>query len=99
MPQRLTADEMEALDRLPAEVAPVRKSVRVRADAERAFRVFTERMDSWWPRTHHIGGSPMKEVVVEPRAGGAIYTKQEDGTNCPWASVVAWEPPRRFVFA
>ena len=78
---------------------PVRKSIRVRASADRAFRVFTEEMDSWWPRTHHIGSSPMKRVVVEARQGGAIYSDQEDGTACPWATVLAWEPPHRFVMA
>ena len=80
-------------------IEPVRKSVRVRCDAARAFRVFTSEMDSWWPRTHHIGSSPMQRVVVEPRAGGAIYTDQEDGTVCPWGTVLVWEPPLRFVMA
>jgi len=82
-----------------AMLEPVRRSLRVRATPERAFKVFAEEMDSWWPRSHHIGNSPMKAIVVEPRAGGAIYTVQEDGAHCPWASVVAWEPPHKFVFA
>ena len=83
----------------PQLVEPVRKSVRVKAPAARAFRVFAEQMDSWWPRTHHIGNSPMRRVVVEPRPGGAIYTEQEDGTGCPRGSVLAWEPPHRFLMA
>ena len=78
---------------------PVRRSIRVRASAERAFQVFTRDMDSWWPRTHHIGNSPMKRVVVEGRAGGSVYTEQEDGTVCPWGTVLTWEPPQRFVLA
>jgi uncharacterized protein YndB with AHSA1/START domain len=78
---------------------PVRKSIRVRATAERAFHVFTTEMDSWWPRTHHIGSSPMKRVVIEARPGGSIYTEQEDGTSCHWGSVLRWEPPHRFVMA
>ena len=81
------------------EVEPVRKTVSLRASAARAFLIFTEAMDSWWPRTHHIGGSPMKKVVVEGRRGGAIYTDQQDGTRCPWGTVLAWEPPHRFVMA
>lgn len=80
-------------------IEPVRKSVRVRCDVARAFAVFTTEMDSWWPRSHHIGSSPMEHVVVEPRASGAIYTGQEDGTVCPWGTVLAWEPPFRFVMA
>jgi uncharacterized protein YndB with AHSA1/START domain len=94
---------MDQVTTLPSEqlgaVEPVRKSVRVRAGVEKAYRVFTEGMDSWWPRTHHIGSSPMKRVVVEGRPGGSLYSEQEDGTSCPWGSVVAWEPPHRFVFA
>jgi len=100
MPERKMNEETMIL---PAErrieVEPVRKSIRVRAGVERTYRVFTEEMDSWWPRTHHIGSSPMKRVVVEAREGGVIYTEQEDGTNCPWGSVVAWQPPHRFVLA
>ena len=84
---------------LEGALEPVRKNIRVRASAARAFQVFTEGMDTWWPRMHHIGSSPMKRVVVEGRPDGAIYTDQEDGTACPWGTVLVWDPPHRFVFA
>ena len=80
-------------------LAPVRKSIVVRASVERAFRVFTEGMDSWWPRTHHIGASPMRRAIVEPRRGGRCYSEQVDGTECDWGTVLAWEPPYRLVMA
>jgi uncharacterized protein YndB with AHSA1/START domain len=99
MPERQMDFDASSVPAAVVEVEPVRKSIRVKAGVERAYRVFTEEMDSWWPRTHHIGNSPMKRVVVEGRAGGAIYTEQEDGTACPWGSVTAWEPPHRFVLA
>jgi hypothetical protein len=86
--KQMTADPASEAMEIP-EIEPVRKSIRVHASAERAFRVFTEEMDSWWPRTHHIGNSPLKRVVVEGRVAGAIYSEQEDGTICPWGSVVA----------
>jgi len=78
---------------------PVRKTVRVRASAEKAFRVFTECCDAWWPRTHHIGKSPMKKILIETRRGGRCYTEQADGSECDWGTVLIWEPPRRFVMA
>lgn len=81
------------------EAAPVLKTIRVKVSAEHAFRVFTEGIDSWWPRTHHIGNSPMKKIIVEGRVGGRCYSEQTDGTECPWGSVLAWDPPRRFVMA
>ena len=82
-----------------AEETSVRKSVTVKASVEKAFRVFTEGFDSWWPRSHHIGKSPMKKAILEGHAGGRCYTQQEDGTDCDWGKITVWEPPSRFVMA
>src|SRR2546423_6570595 len=80
-------------------LAAVRKSVTVNATPKEAFQVFTEDFDSWWPRSHHIGKSPMKKAIIEGHRGGRCYTEQEDGTQCDWGSVLAWEPPRRLLIA
>ena len=88
-----------APDSSSASIAPVRKSVTVRAEQADAFRLFTTEIDSWWPRSHHIGTSPMKRVIVEQKAGGRCYSEQVDNTECDWGSVLAWDPPRRFVMA
>ena len=77
----------------------VRKSITVAASVERAFDVFTSGFDSWWPRTHHIGTSPLEKAVIEPGVGGRCYGRSVDGTDCPWGRVVAWDPPHRFAFA
>lgn len=79
--------------------APVRKSVLVRAAPERAFEVFTAGMSRWWLKTHHIGASPLKDAVIEPRPGGRWYERGEDGAECDWGRVLVWEPPRRVVLA
>lgn len=81
------------------QAAAVRKSITVNADPQHAFDVFTAEFDLWWPRSHHIGKSPMTQAIVEPRVGGRLYSRQEDGTDCQWGSVLVWEPPRRFVWA
>jgi uncharacterized protein YndB with AHSA1/START domain len=80
-------------------VAPVVKSITVKASVEHAFRVFTEGFDTWWPREHHIGKSPMKKAIIEGFVGGRCYNEQTDGTDCPWGSILAWDPPHRFVMA
>jgi uncharacterized protein YndB with AHSA1/START domain len=84
---------------MTATEAPVRKSITVKASVERAFQVFTEGFDTWWPRQHHIGKSPLKKAIIEGFAGGRCYSEQVDGTDCPWGEVMVWEPPRRFVMA
>jgi len=77
----------------------VRKSVTVDVAVDKAFRLFTEGMDRWWIREHHIGESELKEVVLEPRAGGRWYEIGVDGAECQWGHVLRWEPPDRFVLA
>lgn len=80
-------------------IPPIHKTVMVKATVERAFDMFTSGFDSWWPRSHHVGSSPMKRAIVEERANGRCYTEQEDGTECDWGTVLVWEPPHRFVMA
>ena len=77
---------------------PVRKSVLVDAPVEDAFEVFTEDVDSWWPRTHHIGKTAMTRIVFEGREGGRCYSEHVDGTVHDFGQVTGWDPPRRFQF-
>jgi uncharacterized protein YndB with AHSA1/START domain len=82
-----------------AHAATVRREIVVEAPAERAFRVFTERLDEIKPRDHNLLTSDIDVTVVEPRAGGRIYDRAVDGSECEWATVLAFEPPARVVFS
>lgn len=79
-------------------LAPVRQSVMVPLSQERAFALFTEGYNTWWPG-HHIGTAQMAEAVLEPRTGGRYYERDVDGTECEWGKVLVCEPPRRIVVA
>jgi Activator of Hsp90 ATPase homolog 1-like protein len=78
-------------------IAPVRKAVVVEASPARAFEVFTDGIDAWWPKTHTIGATPVTKSVIEPFVGGRWYTRHEDGTEVVVGHVRAWEPGARFV--
>jgi uncharacterized protein YndB with AHSA1/START domain len=80
-------------------IEPVRKQIIVAASQVRAFRVFTEGMDRWWPRKHHIGTSPLARQVLEPKLGGRWYAISQDGSECDIGKVLSWEPPHRLVLA
>jgi uncharacterized protein YndB with AHSA1/START domain len=77
----------------------VRKAIVVEAPVERAFKVFTERFDAIKPKEHNLLGVPIVETVFEPRVGGHIYDRGEDGSECRWARVLAFDPPTRVVFS
>ena len=82
-----------------AQEATVHQAIVVEASIDRAFRVFTEQMDKIKPREHNMLGVDIEETVFEPRAGGRIYDRGTDGSECEWASVLAYEPPDRVVFS
>jgi hypothetical protein len=75
----------------------VRRSVIVTASPQRAFDVFTSAIDTWWPRSHHIGEREQFTAVVEPRVGGRWFERGDDGSECDWGHVRVWEPPARVV--
>ena len=79
--------------------APVRKSVRVGAQPQRAFKIFTDGMGRWWPKSHHIGAADLDALVIEPKAGGRWYERGVDGSECDVGRVLVWEPPARLVLA
>jgi uncharacterized protein YndB with AHSA1/START domain len=76
----------------------VRKAVSVQAPQEVAWRVFTEKMSTWWPLANYkIGKANAVEAVIEPRVGGRWYECGDDGSTCDWGRVLSWEPHSRLV--
>lgn len=71
----------------------VLKTIRVNVPMERAFSVFVEQMEAWWPQTHHIGKIPFVAIFIEPRVGGRWYERNANGEDCDWGTVLAWDPP------
>jgi uncharacterized protein YndB with AHSA1/START domain len=82
-----------------AAAAVVGKKIVVDASIERAFRVFTDRFGDFKPPEHNLLGAPITETVFEGRVGGHIYDRAEDGSECRWARILAYDPPTRVVFS
>lgn len=78
----------------------VRRVINVKAPPDVAWRVFTEKMGTWWPLGRYkIGKVPAVDAVLEFRVGGRWYERGEDGSTCDWGRVLAWEPPSRLVLS
>jgi uncharacterized protein YndB with AHSA1/START domain len=83
-----------------ADANTLRKVVNVKAPQEVAWRVFTEKMGSWWPlATHKIGKAKALGAVIEPYVGGRWYERGDDGSTCDWGRVLSWEPYSRLVLS
>jgi uncharacterized protein YndB with AHSA1/START domain len=82
---------------------PVRKTITVKQSVADAFALFTGRIGAWWPQA----GDPVspgppttpRTPVLEPRPGGRIYHRSDDGTIIYSGEVLVWEPPHRLVLA
>ena len=65
-----------------AAAAVVRRQIVVEAPIDKAFAVFTERFGDFKPPEHNLLASPIAQTVFEPRVGGSIYDRGEDGSEC-----------------
>ena len=82
-----------------APTAPIHRVISVSWDQATAFDRFTMDFAKWWPRySLSIGGSRVKNVVFECRAGGEIYEEHHDGTRFRWGTITELDRPRRVSF-
>lgn len=77
----------------------VNRSITVDASQQRAFDAFTKQFGDFKPKEHNLLASPIAETTFEPRVGGHIFDRAEDGSECRWARVLAYDPPDRVVFS
>ncbi len=79
-------------------IEPLRLSFEVSCPAEHAFRTWTERISTWWPKSHTVSGDAGLAVVLEGRPGGRIFERTPSGQEIDWGEVVEWEPPLRLTY-
>src|SRR4051794_29903554 len=77
----------------------VRRQIVVDAPLDKAFATFVERFGDFKPPEHNLLAAPITTTTFEPQVGGHIYDIGEDGSECRWARVLAYEPPDRVVFS
>lgn len=66
----------------------VQHQVRVRCSRDRAFRLFTRKVDAWWPGGHRtLGDSTMS---LEPE--GLLVERRGDEERV-WGQVLTWQEP------
>ena len=75
---------------------PIIKSIEVPCSQEKAFEVFLNKMDSWWPldrfTTSAMAGAPAKSIRVEAKQGGNIVEIGSDGAETLWGTIKSYDP-------
>ncbi len=81
-------------------VAPVEKTLSLRASPARAFAHFTDNIAQWWPLAEHsLSHDNARGLVFEAKRGGRIYEIDSAGREREWGCVKECEPPHRVVFS
>jgi uncharacterized protein YndB with AHSA1/START domain len=80
-----------------ASATSVYTTVTVEAPLADAFNVFTEGIGTWFPPEYNLLPVPIAERVFEPFAGGRVYDRGTDGSECHWGLVLVYEPPTHVV--
>ena len=62
-------------------IAPIVRSVQVKAAPARAFDLFTSHIEHWWPKGRTIGKAPHVALVLEPWAGGQWFERDANGNE------------------
>ena len=83
----------------PADQKVVHRQIVVNAPIATAFEAFVGRFGDFKPPEHNLLAAPIARTTFEPRVGGHIIDVAEDGSECRWARVLAYEPPDRVVFS
>ncbi len=78
-------------------IAPLIRSVEVKAPPAKAFDLFANHIGAWWTVGKTVGKNPHVAIVIEPRAEGRWYERDAEGNETQWGKVLAYEPPGRLL--
>lgn len=75
---------------------PIVKTIEVPCSQEKAFGVFLNEMDSWWPLDNFtvsaMGDEVAEAIRVEAKVGGKVVEIGPDGTEHEWGTIRSYEP-------
>lgn len=78
---------------------PLVKTVTVPWPVERAFKRFTEEMDTWWPLdTHSVFPDRDSTAKMPTRAGEDIVETRDDGETAVWGTILEFDAPHLVRF-
>ena len=66
---------------------------------ERAFAVFADEIDRWWPRDLTWGKDKVAKIAIDPKMGGLCTEKTTDGATAVFGSVLTISRPGHIVLA
>jgi len=80
---------------------PIVKKIEVPCGQAKAFKIFIEEMETWWPMDKFtvsvMAGGKAAGIRVEAKAGGKIIEVSADGTEYYWGTIKSYDPYSGFA--
>ena len=75
---------------------PIVTTIEVPCGQQKAFSVFVDEMNSWWPlgrfSVSAIGGASAKSLRIDAKAGGKVVEIGHDDTEHLWGTIKSYDP-------
>jgi uncharacterized protein YndB with AHSA1/START domain len=77
---------------------PIQQTFILPVSADKAFELFVNQFDSWWPKEYTWSADGLETIAIEPKVGGRCYEQGPHGFECDWGRVLVHDPPKRLLF-
>ena len=77
---------------------PIKKKLTVPLTADEAFALFTDEIDTWWPKDPFSVKGAKSKVVFANHKDGKIIEESEDGEAIIWGTIIAYDPGTYLAF-
>ena len=78
---------------------PINKELTVPLTAAEAFALFTDEIDSWWPKAKHSVRGADSKVTFADHKDGEIIETAADGSQEVWGKIIAYDPGKYLAFS
>ena len=78
---------------------PIKKSLTVPLAPDEAFDLFTNEIDTWWPKAKFSVKGAGSEVNFANHKGGQIIETTSDGEKEVWGTIIAYDPGTYLAFS
>lgn len=78
---------------------PINKTLTVPLNAADAFALFTDQIDTWWPKASHSVKGEKAKLTFPTHKGGEIVEEGEDGEVAVWGKLIAHDPGKYLAFS
>lgn len=79
-------------------VDSIKQKMEIQCSIDKAFELFTNGFETWWPREYSRFQAGMKSICIEPKVGGRCTEVDPEGFQLDWGRVLEQRPPEQLTF-